>query len=180
MTKYLKSIAVLASICLVLAALLGVVNMITGPIIRGAEERKVQEALAVVLPGTTFTKVNPEDGAYAGVEFPESLLETYSAANGGYVFKLDVKGYSTGLVLLIGVDAEGKVSGTQVISSNETNGAENSYGSNFVGKNLAGAGSVATVSGSTLTTTAFKGAVVTALELASQLKSIAVTQNGGN
>ena len=178
MIKYVKSIAVLASICLVLALLLGVVNMITDPIIKGAEERKVQEALAEVLPNTTFEKLDfdPHDS----FALPDSVLEAYSAANGGYVFKLDVKGYSTGLVLLIGVDAEGKVSDTKVISSNETNGAEKSYGSNFKGQNLAGAGAVATVSNSTLTTTAFKGAVVTALELASQLKSIAVTQNGGN
>ena len=176
MVKYVKSIAVLASICLVLAALLGVVNMITEPVIKAAEDRKVQQALAEVLPDASFEQISFVD--YEGkVEFPASVIEAYSADIGGYVFKLSVKGYSTGLVILIGVDAEGKISGSKVISSNETNGAENSYGNNLVGKNSSAVDKVATVSGSTLTTTAYKNAAKTALDLAAKLDD--ASQKGG-
>lgn len=178
MKTYVKSIAVLASICLVLAALLGLVNMLTQPVIEDAENRKVQAALAEVLPDTAFEKLSFVD--YEGtVEFPSSVLEAYSADNGGFVFKLDVKGYSTGLVLLVGVNAEGRVSGSKVISSNETNGAENGYGDNLVGKTSDTVNSVATVSGSTLTTTAYKNAVKTALDLAAALKPL-ITVKGAN
>ena len=177
MVKYIKSIAVLASICLVLAGLLGLVNMITEPIIEDTENRKVQQALAEVLPNTSFEKISFVD--YEGtVEFSDSILEAYSAEIGGYVFKLSVKGYSTGLVILVGIDADGKVSGSKVISSNETNGAEKTYGENFIGKTSSAVDSVATVSQSTLTTTAYKNAVKTALDLAAKLDAATVAKGG--
>ena len=176
-SKYLKSIVVLASICLILAALLGLVNMITAPEIQAQEERKVKEALSEVLSGADkYTKLDLAQ--YQGqLEIPDSVVEIYSADIGGYVFKLSVKGYSTGLVLMIGVGGDGAVSGAKVISSGETNGAENGYGSSFIGKTESTVGSVATVTGSTLTTTAYKNAVSTALSLA---KSLDGAKEGGN
>jgi len=177
MKTYLKSIAVLASICLVLAGLLGLVNMVTQPVIEDAENRKVQEALAEVLPNTAFKQISFVD--YEGtVEFPDSVLEAYSADNGGFVFKISVKGYAAGLVLLIGVDAGGKVSGSKVISSNETNGAENSYGENVLGKTADTIDSAPIKSNSTLTTTAYKNAVKTALDLAAELKTVTAPKGG--
>ena len=56
-----KSFAVLVAICVVVAALMGVVNKITSPRIEEIEAEKVQAAMLVVMPqGQNFTKVEFE------------------------------------------------------------------------------------------------------------------------
>ena len=49
MKDIIKPIVVLASICLVVTALLAYVNMVTSPIIKAAEEKAAAEARAEVL-----------------------------------------------------------------------------------------------------------------------------------
>lgn len=161
MKKNLKSVISLTAICAVVALLLSLTNQITAPIIEKAENSAVNEALAVVLPdGEDFELLDVEP------ELPASITEVYSAKNGGYVFKMSVTGYASGLVVLCGINADGTVAGATCISSNETNGAENSYGEKFVGKTSENVDSVDTVSGSTKTTNAYKSAIKDALNAA--------------
>lgn len=159
MKKHIKSVISLTAICAVVALLLGVTNFITAPIIKKQEDQKVAKALLVVLPnGEEFKNVD-----LSSYKLPATVTEAYSEKNGGYVFKMTTTGYASGLVVLCGVDSEGKVTGATCIASSETNGAEKDYGSKFTNKTADEVDSIDTVSGSTKTTLAYKNAVKDAL-----------------
>lgn len=120
--------AVLGAICLVVALLLSVVNMFTGPIIEKAQAEKANAALAVVLPGgTNFTELPVE-----GAGYPESVTAAYKADN-GFVFRMEVTGYKPGLIIMCGINNDGTVAGADFIASNETLYAEVGLGAKFVG-----------------------------------------------
>ncbi len=153
-----KSFVVLMAICIAVAALMAAVNHFTSPIIKQNEEKKINETLLVVMPdGVGFEKVVFE-------ALPETVTEVYKEKNGGYVFKLTTRGYGNNLNLLCGINAEGIITGTECISSEETLGAEKTYVDNFDGITSGSIGSVDTVSGATLTTAAIKSAVADALD----------------
>lgn len=159
MKKHIKSVISLTAICAVVALLLGITNFITAPIIKKQEDQKVAQALLVVLPnGEEFKNVD-----LSSYKLPATVTEAYSEKNGGYVFKMTTTGYASGLVILCGVDSEGKVTGATCIASSETNGAEKDYGSKFINKTADEVDSIDTVSGSTKTTLAYKNAVKDAL-----------------
>ena len=157
---------VLGSICIVVALLLAVVNMITGPIIEDAQNAAANAALLEVLPdGKDFKKVEITS------EYPEIVKEGFKA-DGGYVFKMSVTGKSSGLVIMCGIDAEGRVVGTKVISNEETPGyaakvfpkVEGVDGA-YKGMDLEGF-EPELVSGATLTSKAYAEAVKAALQSA--------------
>ncbi len=159
MKKHIKSVISLTVICAVVAILLGITNDITSPIIEKQESDAVAKSLAVVMPdGEDFQSVDISD-----YELPDTVTEIYSEKNGGYVFKMTTSGYASGLVILCGVDSQGKVTGATYITSNETNGAEDGYGDKMVDKTLETIDSVDTVSGSTKTTLGYRNAVKDAL-----------------
>lgn len=106
---------VLSSICLVVAVLLSVINYFTAPIIDQREKDKAAGALAVVLPGGSDFKSMSTDG------LPEGVLEAHSAV-GGYVFKVQGTGRNGAIVVMVGVDSDGKIAGTQLISNSESAG----------------------------------------------------------
>lgn len=106
---------VLVAICIVSALLLSAINLVTGPVIKGRQEAAAAEALTEVLPdGANFEKLTV-DGTY-----PAAVTDAYKA-DGGFVFQMSVTGKASGLVILCGIDSEGKITGTKVISDNETN-----------------------------------------------------------
>ena len=105
---------VLGVICLTVALLLSLVNSITSPIIKANQDAAANAALAVVLPdGKNFSELEI-DGSY-----PAVITKGYKA-DGGFVFQATVTGKSSGLIILFGIDAEGKIVGTQVIAEQET------------------------------------------------------------
>ena len=110
----LKPIVVLSSICIVVALLLAGVNTITGPIIEAAQNAAANEALLVVLPGgKDFTPMEITS------DYPEIVTAGYKA-DGGFVFKMEVTGKSTGFIIMCGIDENGNVVGTKVVSNQET------------------------------------------------------------
>ena len=124
----IKPTTVLGAICLVVALLLSVVNMFTGPIIEKAQAEKANAALAVVLPGgTNFTELPVE-----GAGYPASITAAYKADN-GFVFRMEVTGYKPGLIIMCGINSDGTVAGADFIASNETLYAEVGLGAKFVG-----------------------------------------------
>lgn len=162
MKERIKSIAVLVSICAVVALLLAITNEITAPIIKNNENAAANGALASVLPtGEGFTPVD-----LSAYELPSSVKEAYSENNGGHVFKLEVTGYSSGMIIMCGVNADGTVAGALCLSSGETLGHEKTFGDNFIGKNSEGVLAVDTISGATKTTSAYRTAVNDALNAA--------------
>lgn len=105
---------VLGSICLVVALLLSFVNMVTGPIIKAAQDQAANAALLEVLPeGTDFTPLTIDES------YPSAIVAGYKA-NGGFVFQTSVTGKSSGMVIMCGINADGKIVGTKVIAEQET------------------------------------------------------------
>lgn len=166
MAKHIKSVVSLVAIVSVMGLLLAVTNAITAPVIEKNQSAAANEALLVVMPeGAGF-----EAADLTGKELPGTVVEAYQETSGlGYVFKLVTTGYSSGLTLMCGVATDGTITGATCIDSGETNGAEKTYGDNFAGKDMAGAEAVDTVSGSTLTTAAYKNAVKDAINAATIL-----------
>lgn len=157
---------VLGSICIVVALLLSVVNMITGPVIEAARDAASNAALLEVLPnGKNFRSITLTD------EYPDSVVAGYSA-DGGFVFQMSVTGKEAGLVIMCGIDGDGRIVGTKVISNKETPSYAEKVFPGVEGKNGAYAGmnldtfAPALVSGATLTSKAYGEAVKAALQSA--------------
>ena len=150
--KHLKSIVALVSIVAVMGLLLAITNSVTAPIIAENEAAAASGALKEVFPeGTAFEVID-----VSGKGLPPTVKEAHKETSGkGYVFKLETSGYGNGLILMCGVSVDGTITGATCIASNETNGAENSYGAAFAGKDLAGAEAVDVVAGSTVTSKAY-------------------------
>ena len=89
----LRSVFVLTAICLITAAILGAINYVTAPIIEKAEYEKEQAALKEVLPsGENFTALD-----LSTLSLNDKIKAVYSEDNGGYAFKITVKGYKSAL-----------------------------------------------------------------------------------
>ena len=162
MKKYLKSIISLTVICAVIAVALAATNSITAPLIEKNANAAANEALLVVMPdGGDFTAVD-----LTKYTLPESVLEAYTASNGGCVVKLTATGYGPGMIIMCGVDANGVVTGAVCLSSNETLGVEKTFGETTKGVTSDTIDDLATVSGATMTSGAYKGAVKDALNTA--------------
>ena len=173
MNKNVRSILTLFAICALVALMLAVTNFITAPIIAENEEKAFAQSMLEMLPeGRGFEKVD-----VSGYDLPDSIAEVYTEEGGGYVVKIVTKGYSKGLVIMCGIDADGNVTGTKSISNSETpsigGAAINRIASDFVGKTIEDVGSVELVSGATKTTAAYSAAIEDALEAAQ------IIRNGG-
>ena len=166
MKKFIKSTVVLVCICAVMASLLAFTNAITAPLIKKNQEAAANQALLEVMPeGEEFEKM--DISAYT---LPATVTEVYKEKNGGYVITLTTTGYGSNMVIMCGVRADGTVSGAVCLSSSETLGHEKSYGAGFLDKDMAGVEAVATVSGATKTTAAYKNAIKDALNAVIILK----------
>ncbi len=161
--KNLMPVIVLTAICVVVAALLGVVNVFTAPVIEAAEAQKVYDSFRNVL-----------DGVYSDVEVPESAPNSVTAMykvvdeSGnllGHVATVTVKGYADNISVTVGVDADGKVTKAEVTASAETHGKAGmkTYTDNFTGLDAAGTAEVDTFTGATISSTAIRGAILDAV-----------------
>ena len=166
MKKSIENITVLVCICAVVSVLLAITNAVTAPFIAANEARKTTEALLEVMPdGKNFELLD-----ISSYKLPATVSEAYKSENGGYVIKLNTTGYASGMVLMCGVSADGKVTGAKLISSNETPSiggvAANTMAQNVVGKDDATIDGVDTIGGATKTTKAYRAAVKDALNAA--------------
>ena len=164
--KSLKDVIVLVVICAVFATVLAAVNSITAPIITDRLNAAANEAYMAVMPDAKGF----EDVDLSAYTLPATVTEAKRETSGqGYAIKLETKGYDKGMIIIVGVSADGVVTGATCITSNETNGVEKSYGGSFSGKDMDGVNAVDLIAGSTLTTTAYRGAVVDAINTATIL-----------
>ena len=155
---------VLVSICLAAALLLSVINLFTAPIIKERENAKANAALSEVLPdGSNFKPLELNEG------YPKSVIEAYSA-DGGFVFRTVGNGRNGDIVVMVGVTADGKIAGTKVITTSETPKYADSVYSAVEGKDGKYNGQDSAsfneiiISGSTMTSEGFAGAVKAALD----------------
>lgn len=162
MKNYIKSVISLTVICAVVATLLAVTNYVTAPIIEKNASSAANDALVIVMPeGTDFAPVD-----VSTYELPATVIEAFSEASGGYVVKLTTSGYGTDMVIMCGVSAAGEITGATCLSSNETLGVEKTYGDTVAGLTVDTIEGLATVSGATMTTQAYKDALKDALNTA--------------
>ena len=171
MKKHLISVLTLFLICAIVAVALAVVNGITAPIILQMQQAAASGALAEVMPnGGSFTKVD-----ISTYTLPATIQEVHKASNGGYVFQVGFAGFNPGNVAMIGVSADGQITGTKIITNTESSGfgadhlpALDGKG-HYNGATLDTIEGVDTVSGCTVSTTAYRAAVKDALSAAAIL-----------
>lgn len=160
MKHSIKSLCVFIGICTVVALLLALVNSFTAPIIQQNQNESANAALLEVMPdGAGFEALD-----ISTYTLPSTVSEVYRETSGkGHVVKLVTAGYGSDMVIMCGVGADGVVTGSVCLSSNETLGKEKTYGENFVNKDAAAVDTVDTIGGATKTTAAYKNAVKDAL-----------------
>ena len=153
---------VLSSICLAVALLLSVINYFTAPIIAERENKKANEALLVVLPDATSFDPLSLDG------MPEGVIEAYSS-DAGFVFRVSGAGRNGDIIVMVGIDNDGKIVGTKTISEKESAGYKEPVFAKVDGINTAYKGqSLETfetiiVSGGTMTSNGYSQAINLAL-----------------
>ena len=152
MKSKITPIVVLGVICLIVTLLLASVNAMTKNTIEKVQYQKEQQALREVMPkGERFTEVEVNG-------LPESITKVYKESTGGYIFRISTKGYSTGLVLLCGIDSNGKLTKIVSVVTNETPSKEAGISEKFDGMTSTNHSAVI-VSGATKTSTAYSDAV---------------------
>lgn len=158
-------VAVLCGICLVVAVLMGTINLVTEPIIKKAEEQKVYDSLRVVLDGE-FEEIALPEGA------PATAKGLYKVTDGGelkgHVVTVVAKGYAGEIAITVGVDADGKITKAVITKQSETHGKSgmSAYPDNFAGKGADDIDEVETFTGATISSTAIKKAITDALNTA--------------
>lgn len=168
MMKHIKSILTLFSICAVVSIALAVCYGITAPIIKAQQDAAASGALLEVMPdGGSFEKVD-----LSGKELPATIKEANKSSNGGYVLQVEFAGFNPGNVAMIGVSADGKITGTKCITNTESSG----FGADVIpaldasghynGSDLTTIDGVDTVAGVTVSTKAYRAAIKDALNAA--------------
>lgn len=121
--------------CLVATALLAGTNMITADKITQNAVEKENASRMVVLPeAKDFGEVTTLE---SGLTWCEGKAESGETA--GYVFTTSAKGYGGAVGVMVGLDAEGVITGIEILSHSETpglgaNATSDSFKSRFVGK----------------------------------------------
>ena len=161
----------------VVAAALAAVNSITAPIIENLNEQKTQQAIETVLPGgytETIENFDNQNGL---------VTKVYKGEN-GYAMEVRPVGFDGEIVMMVGVDFEGKVLGISMVSHTETAGlgavaaakteAGNTFRGQFVGcddevKVSKDGGDIDAITGATITSRAVCVGVSAAVACAASL-----------
>lgn len=117
-------VIVLAAICLVIAALLGLVNQVTEGPIAANNEKTVQDSLKVVMPADTYKPVKYTGGDVTlATDTVVPVVAVYQAGEEGYVVETNSpNGFGGALDMMAGINANGEVTGIAIISHAETSG----------------------------------------------------------
>ena len=159
-SDFVLPIGVLLLICIVASALLAYTNSVTAPIIAASEEEAARQARIAVLPEADDFEEIQVDG------LPDSITQVYRSTNDvGYVFMIPSDGYGgrDTLNMICGIDSEGHVTDTQVLSHEETVGlgskiTGDDFRSQFVGKDASLEG-VDIISGATFSSNYYINAI---------------------
>ena len=150
----------LGTICLAVALLLSAINMVTAPIIEAQRNAAANEALLVVMPdGEGFEEVDT-----SALTLPDGVVNVYKETTGkGYVFRVTSTGYKSGMIVMVGVDTNGAVTGTKCLETQDTFGKEPELDNTYNGQNLSDF-APNMISGATMTSNGYAAAVKAALQ----------------
>ena len=127
-----KPAIVLLVIAGVAAALLGVVSEVTAAPIAAQAEKTLNEGMMAVMPeASSFEAVD--------AEFTGTITGIYKADNGGFVLTTAPGGFGGAVNTMVGVGADGVITGVRVTSHSETPGlgakaTDPSFYEQFTGK----------------------------------------------
>lgn len=158
--KNIKPTLVLSCICMAVALILSAINMITGPIIEAQRAAAANGALIEVMPeGKGFEEID-----ISALGLPEAITNAYKETSGmGYVFRVTSTGYKPGMVIMVGISAEGKITGTKCLETQDTFGKEPQIDNTYNGQSIADF-APNMIAGATMTSTGYKDAVNNALQ----------------
>lgn len=155
---FVLPIVVLTVICLVITTVLAFTEQATTPIIEATEKANAEAARREVLPAADGFELVELSG------LPEGITEVYNATNGaGTVVMGEGKGYGGTMKIIVGLDADGKITGSKVLSHGETAGlgskvADVKFQSQFPGQDSS-MGGVSVIGGATISSKCFIGVV---------------------
>lgn len=166
--EVIKPAVVLLVISSVAAALLGVVNQVTAEPIALQEKKVLDESMQAVMPDAqSFTLVE-------GTELTGTVTAVYMADNGGCVITTAPGGFGGAVNTMIGIDAEGVITGLRVTKHSETpglgaNATQPSFYEQFSGKSgtiavTKDGGEIVPITSSTITSRAVAAGANEALE----------------
>ena len=158
--KNIKPTIVLSCICMAVALILSGINMVTGPIIEAQRAAAANGALVEVMPdGTSFEEID-----ISTLGLPEAVTNAYKETNGkGYVFRVVSTGYKSGMVIMIGINAEGQITGSKCLETQDTFGKEPLIDNSYNGQTL-GDFAPNMIAGATMTSNGYRDAVSAALQ----------------
>ena len=106
----------LFAICLVCTLLLALANNVTDPLIKDlAVKTEIESRMKVLDTATAF-----EDGKTGSITYATGFNDAKEIQ--GYVFVTTTKSYGGDLKVMTGVDAEGKVTGVEILQISDTAG----------------------------------------------------------
>lgn len=130
--KYILTLTVTLFVtCVIVAGLLGGVNAITADRIDAITKEKTEAAMQKVVAdpeGSTFSDALEltEEMTAAAESCGATLAEAYAVEAGGapagYTLKIDASGSQGIITMMVGVDAEGVVTGVSIVTNAETAG----------------------------------------------------------
>jgi len=170
---FILPILVLTLICLVVSAALAYTDGITKPVIAEAAAERTREIMKAKLPDAEgFEEIDIE-----GLFNSRYTMEAFRSTNDvGYVIIAGAMGFKSEVVIICGIDNDGRLTAVSVLSHKETAGFGNKMEeASFIdpfkgkGKELAG---VDTVTGATYSTRAFIEAVNDAFEIYEAVKEV--------
>lgn len=108
-------VLVLFVISAITAFALGLVNYITADKIEAMANQKTEAAMNEVLAADSYEQQN-----YTGGD--ETVLGVFKAGDAGYVVQVEPSGFSGGISMVVGVAADGTISGVSITHQTETSG----------------------------------------------------------
>ena len=158
--KNIKPTIVLSCICMAVALILSGINMITGPIIEAQRAAAANGALIEVMPdGTGFEEID-----ISALGLPEAITNAYKETSGkGYVFRVVSTGYKPGMVVMVGINSEGQITGTKCLETQDTFGKEPQIDNTYNGQSIADF-APNMIAGATMTSNGYRDAVNNALQ----------------
>jgi electron transport complex protein RnfG len=152
-------VLVLAVICSFISGALAASNAKTLPVIERAAEERAIAVRKEILPSAEEFVPLIADG------LPSRVREVYGTTNNmGYIFMLNTTGYGGEITIACGIDPEGKIIRSAVLSHTETKGISDpvfAMEGEYAGKdkNLEG---IDAISGATISSNAYKNAILDA------------------
>jgi electron transport complex protein RnfG len=161
---YIAPILALSLICLVISGALALANNITYPIIEEAAAKRTAEAMNALIPGAgDFIRIeNPEN-----TNLPPAIREAYRTEDEAcYIFIVNTRGFGGDMQIMVALSHPDNFHGSTVLSHSETiNFAVRVFA---ISDDLEAQGlsllDIDTISGATVTFTAYQRALEAALE----------------